>query len=122
MPRQVAIFIFTLFVVWLWREDAKFRPRFSKALWIPLIWLLILGSRPLSWWCWFYFGIGGGASDLDGNALDRLFYSGLIIVSIIIVSRRSFSWRSLLANNLGLVIFYGFLGATVLWAQYPFPT
>jgi exopolysaccharide production protein ExoQ len=123
MPRQVATLVFTLIIAWLWREDNKHRPKFSKALWIPLIWLLILGSRPLSWWSWFFFGIGSSeVSDLEGNSLDRFFWTALIVVSIIVVSRRSLSWGALVRNNVGLALFLGYLGLTILWAEYPFPT
>src|SRR6185312_13628665 len=89
MPRQLSILVFTCFIVWLWRKDGIHRPRFSRGLWIPTIWLLLLGSRPLSWWAWFFFGVGGGSSDLDGSWLDRTFYSTLMVLSLsILVQRR----------------------------------
>jgi len=123
MPRQLAILVFTVFTVWLWCEDKKSRPHLSKALWIPLIWLLLLGSRPLSWWSWFFFGIGSSSvSDLEGNALDRVFYSVLICCSLIIVASRGVSWRDVFSGNTGLVLFYAFLALTILWASYPAPT
>jgi exopolysaccharide production protein ExoQ len=123
MPQQLAILVFTLFTVWLWREDKKSRPHLSKALWIPLIWLLLLGSRPLSWWSGFFLGAGSsGTSDLEGNSLDRIFYSALICLSVIIVARRRVSWNSVFGDNVGLVLFYAFLALTILWAAYPEPT
>src|SRR5262245_37120662 len=123
MPRQLAILIFTVFAAWLWRQDAKSRPRHSKALWIPLIYLLILGSRPLSWWSWFFFGVGSaGISDLEGSPLDRAFYSVLICLSLIIVARRRVSWGEVFGGNTGLVLFYVFLAVTIFWAVYPLPT
>lgn len=123
MSRELAILVFTTFTVWLWREDNKSRPPLSKALWIPLIWLLLLASRPLSWWSWFFFGIGSpSVSDLDGNALDRVFYSALICLSLIIIIRRGVSWSDVFRGNTGLLLFYAFLGITILWAAYPFPT
>jgi hypothetical protein len=123
MPRQLAILVFTVFTVWLWRQDKKSRPHLSKALWVPLIWLLLLGSRPLSWWSWFFFGVGSSStSDLDGNGVDRIFYSLLICVSVIIISRRRVSWNSIFRGNTGLVLFYVFLGLTIFWAAYPVPT
>lgn len=123
MSRELAILVFTIFIAWLWREDTKSRPPFSKALWIPLIWLLLLASRPLSWWSWFFLGIGSpSVSDLDGNALDRAFYSALICLSLIVVTRRGVSWSEVFRGNPGLLLFYAFLGITILWATYPFPT
>jgi hypothetical protein len=123
MPRQLAILVFTLFTIWLWREDKKSRSHLSKALWIPLIWLLLLGSRSPSWWSWFFFGIGSAAtSDIEGNAFDATFYSALICLSLIIVVRRRVTWNEVFGGNKGLVLFYGFLALTTLWATYPMPT
>jgi len=123
MPRQLAILVYTLFTIWLWREDTKTRPHLSKALWIPLIWLLLLGSRQLSWWSWFFFGIGSSAtSDIEGNALDATFYSTLICLSLVIIARRRVSWSEVFGGNMGLVLFYAFLALTIVWAAYPFPT
>jgi len=91
MPRQLAILVFTLFVIWLWRGDAKSRPKMSKPLWIPFVWLLSLGSHPLSWWLAFFFGIGStGGSNLEGNPINRAFYAILILSAIVIVVRRWF--------------------------------
>src|ERR1051326_574946 len=123
MPRQLAILVYTLFAIWLWREDAKSRPHLSKALWIPLIWLLLLGSRQPSWWSWFFFGIGSSAaSDLEGNSVGAAFCTLLICLSLIIVARRRVSWSEVFGGNTGLVLFYAFLGLTIIWAAYPFPT
>jgi exopolysaccharide production protein ExoQ len=122
MPRQLAVLIFVLFIAWLWREDNKTRPTLSKALWIPLIWLLLLGSRPLSWWCWFFFNIGGSSSEMEGNSIDRIFYSVLILISLLIVKRRGVSWSDVFGGSLGFVLFYLFLAATILWSPFPIPT
>lgn len=123
MPRQLAVLIFTAVIVWMWRADSRFRPPFSKALWIPLIWLLILGSRPLSWWLWFYSGISiGGSSDLEGSPLDRLFYMVLIVVSAVIVSRRGITVAEVIRRNWAFSLFYGLLACSILWSDFPFPT
>lgn len=123
MPRQLAILIFSLFVVWLWRQDGRTRPQFSRALWIPFLWLLLLGSHPLSWWLWFFFGIGGGGdSNLEGNPVNALFYGALILSSIVVVLRRGVSFENVIQRNLGLALFFGYLALTTLWAEYPVPT
>lgn len=123
MPRQLAVLVFTLIVIWLWRQDAKSRPQFSRALWIPFVWFVILGSRPLSWWVWFLFGIGGGSgSSLESNPVNTLFYTGLIVSSVVIVVRRGVSFETVVQRNVGLAVFLGYLALTSLWAEYPWPT
>src|SRR5690348_7475573 len=115
MPPKLAILVFTIFTLWLWRKDSKSRSHVSKALWIPFIWLLLLGSRPLSWWAWFFLGIGSPSlPDLDGNALDRAFYSVLICLSLVVITRRGMSWSQVFRGNTGLLLFYAFLGISIL--------
>lgn len=120
MPRQIAILVFTVLIVWLWRQDGKFRPRPSRILWIPLLWFLVLGSRPVPWWSWFFFGVGGSSIDIEGNPINLFFDGGLIMVSVLAISRRGFLWGSIGRKNLGLVLFFGFLGLSILWSEFPF--
>src|SRR6185312_1541508 len=76
----------------------------------------------LSWWAWFFFGVGGGSSDLDGSWLDRTFYSTLMVLSLSILVQRRVSLAAVVRQNKGLVLFYGFLFVTIVWAAYPIPT
>ncbi|HEY6152321.1 MAG TPA: O-antigen ligase family protein [Candidatus Udaeobacter sp.] len=115
--RFLAILLCVPFIWWLWQRDVKARPGFSRTFWIPVFWMLILGSRPLSWW----LGItGSGSSDLEGNWFDRLLYLGLIFAAIYILSKRQISWGALIEQNKALVLFYAFLLATLIWAPFPF--
>ena len=117
MSRFLAVGLCVPFIWWLWNRDVKARPSFSGTFWIPVFWMLILGSRPLSWW----LGItGSGSSDLEGNWFDRLLYIGLIFVAICILSKRQISWGALIRDNKAVVLFYAFLLATVFWAPYSF--
>jgi exopolysaccharide production protein ExoQ len=117
MSRPIVALVLCLpFIWWLWRRDIQARPKFSRTFWIPVFWLLILGSRPLSWW----LGVGGSSDNLEGNWFDRLLYLGLIFVAIYILSNRRISWGTLIQQNKALLLFYCFLLATVLWAPYPF--
>lgn len=100
--------------LWLIRRDTVTRPGVSAAVWIPTLWLGVIASRPVSLW----LGLGG-ADTLEGSPADRLFFFGLIVVSLIVLSRRNVPWSSLLARNWPLVLFYGFLLVSVVWANSP---
>lgn len=115
MPRAVAVLVFTLIVLFMLKKDGAARQGFSFALWIPLIWLLILSSRPLSFW----LHVEATGSDLDGNPFDRVFYVVLIIWSFVLANRRGVSWSGLIQNNLGLFLFYLFLFVSCFWSDYP---
>lgn len=99
---------------WLIRRDVLTRFGLTRAIWIPTLWVGTLASRPLSMW----LGVGG-TDTLEGSPVDRLFFFGLIFASFIVVSRRALAWGPLLARNWALVLFYGILLVTVVWANSP---
>jgi O-antigen ligase len=117
MNRFLAIFLCLPFIWWLWRRDVGARPKFSGAFWIPVFWMFILGSRPLSWW----LGItSAGSTNMEGNWFDRSLYLVLIFIAIYILCQRQVPWGDLLGQNKALVLFYAFLLLTILWAPFPF--
>ena len=82
-----------------------------------MFYMLIQGSRPLSWW----LGVGGSSGgNLEGNWFDRLLYLGLIVAAIHILSKRKVSWGTFVQKNKALLLLYLFLLVTVLWAPFPF--
>lgn len=118
MSRSLATLLSLAFIGWLWYRDSRNRPNLSKALWIPTLVLLVLSSRPLSFWC----GFSGGSGSLEGNGFDRNIILVEILVCAYILSKRGVRWGEVIRNNRGLFLFYGFLLATVIWAEYPFVT
>jgi exopolysaccharide production protein ExoQ len=120
MKPALALLLCCPLIIWLWKRDQQGRLPSSKALWVPLFWLLVLGSRPVSWW----LGIGGSTQvtdpDLEGNVFDRILYLAQIFLAICIVGRRNIDWMAIVRQNKALVLFFLFLLATVLWAEYPF--
>jgi exopolysaccharide production protein ExoQ len=116
MKAQLSILICLAFIIWLWRRDLQARSSFSKALWIPTLWLLVLGSRPLSFW----LGVRGSGSLLEGNAFDATLYAIQIFASVYVLTRRGIQWNCILQRNRAVVLFYIFLLASVLWAPYSF--
>jgi O-antigen ligase len=116
MPPQLALILTLAFILWLMVRDMKARDSVSPALWIPLLWLLIIGSRPLS--AWFGLQITGD-SQLDGSPFDRLCFLVLIISGLLVLVRRHVRWSNLIAKNKWLFIFFVYLGFSVLWSDYP---
>lgn len=112
--RQLALLACFALIWWLVGRDRAQRPGLSGAIWIPTLWVGVLASRPISAWIGF-----GGDDTLEGSPMDRLFFFGLIFASIVVLSRRRVIWGPLLARNWPIVLFYGFLLVTVLWANSP---
>jgi exopolysaccharide production protein ExoQ len=94
------------------------RPGLSGALWLPIIFVLIVGSRPLSMWLSGFVDASGNLS--DGTPIDRNFYLVVILVGFYILSRRGFPWSQFIASNKALFFFYGYLLVSILWADSPF--
>lgn len=101
---------------WLIKRDVARREGLSSAIWIPTIWVAIIGSRPVSMWV----GFGGGGSTMDGSPLDGLIFFVLIVSAYIVLSRRGLSWSVVIAENWPIFLFYGFLLVSVLWANSSF--
>jgi len=96
--------------------------RNSKALWLPVIWLWIAGSRPISAW----FGMEGGsegalASTLDGSPTDAAIYAALMVVGIIVVFCRRDKTVPLLKANIPVFIYFLYCMISVTWSPIPEP-
>lgn len=100
--------------LWAIRRDTSSRPGISGALWIPTLWLAILASRPFSLW----FDLGGAAT-LEGSPLDRAVFFALMAAAVITLARRPVPWGAVARHNWPLLLFYGYLLLSVLWAHAP---
>lgn len=109
----VILGVFALGVIWFIRRDSARREGVSAATWLPTLWVGILASRPVSLW----LGTGGGVDTLEGSPLDRAFYFGMIVTSLAVLAYRRMAWMPFLARNWPIVLFYGYLLVTVLWAN-----
>ena len=103
------------FTAWLLRKDVIIRGRMSSALWVPLIWLLIYSSRPVSEWLG-----SGSASETDGTPIDVAIQLGLIAAAFFVLKRRRFPWTTLPSLNLAFFALFLYFAISIAWAPYPF--
>jgi O-antigen ligase len=122
MPPQVATLVFALGVIGFFLLDQDKSVQTSKGLWIPVIWVLIAGSRPVSNW------LGAGPASqgmtnadqyLDGNPLDRFVFSGLLLAGLIILMRRKGQVGKILQRNPVIVLFFTYCLISCVWSDYP---
>lgn len=118
MPPIVAFGLFVAGVAWLFAMERKWRWQVSAALWIPLFWLVIIGSRPISSW----FGLGGstGVDYLEGSPFDRLFFLSLIVMGGLVLMNRRVNWPEIFARNRWIFIYFLYLGISTTWSEEPF--
>jgi exopolysaccharide production protein ExoQ len=124
MAFKIAFLIFAIGVGFLFHLDRDKSIRTSKALWLPVIWLWIIGSRPASAWLWVWFGIGGGTgggldAQLDGSPVDAVIFLLLLLAAIGVLLRRKSKVRAYLKSSYPVLLYYGYCLASCLWSPFP---
>lgn len=116
MPSIVAICVFSLLSLGLFFLDRDRKIRTSGALWIPVIWLWIIGSRPVSEW----LGLSVPTDSPDqGNLFDRFVFSVLLAAALGVVIYRRRQVVGLLRTNWPIVLYFGYCALSILWSDYP---
>src|SRR6185295_15795045 len=119
MPSIVSLIICVIVVMVLLRIEHKRNSLASHALWLPTLWMLFCGSRPIG--AWFQdHSISSDANIEAGSPLDRLVLSILIIVALLILIRRKISWSSALRDNFWLILLFLYMGISVSLSEIPF--
>jgi O-antigen ligase len=118
MPPVLALSITLAFVFWLLRRDMASRPKLSAALWIPQIWLLVCGTRPVSFWFGGGLSVSSTADYLEGSPVDRLFAFALMGAALVVLLRRQLDWGSLISRNKALFAVFLYFGISTLWSDY----
>src|SRR5208283_4379819 len=119
MPSSVAALLCAAFSAWLIARDSKRSKSVSAALWIPVLWALIIASRPVSQW----FGVVGadtGDGYPEDSLLDKALFVFLIAAGMVVLTRRQTNWHRVYAANKWIFIFFAYLGISVVWADDPF--
>src|SRR5713101_5698507 len=120
MPPSLALLLWLILLLALLRFDPARRAGSSVALWIPVLWIFIVGSRLPSQW------LGSGASVVqaqaleEGNPVDRIILSLFILLALLTLISRGFNWSGFIRNNLTLILFLAFAFASFLWSDFPF--
>lgn len=122
MSPSLAALVWAVGIGGLFYLDRDKFEKASRALWLPVLWIWINGSRPVSVW------LGGGpgpdvaSSLLEGSPLDRMVYQALLVLGVFAIVGRSRRVRQLLNANWPIVAFFGFGLMSVTWSDYPYVT
>jgi exopolysaccharide production protein ExoQ len=119
MPPSLALLLWLIFLLALLSLDPANNSKTSFALWLPVIWMFIVGSRLPSQWLGGQ--IGQAAQSLEeGNPLDRAVYFAVIFLAIGILISRSFKLADFCARNRALIALISFALVSVVWSDFPF--
>lgn len=119
MPPQLALLGCGLFIFWLFVRDHR-QNKSSFALWLPLLWMLVLGSRPVTLWLSLGSQLDASVDYSEGTPADRAFFLGLIIAGLFVLAKRRIRLASFVSSNKWLSLFYLFWGASILWSPDSF--
>jgi exopolysaccharide production protein ExoQ len=116
----IATLICGLCIFWLFRlvRDPKERP--SKAIWIPVLWLFIAGSRPVSLWLDDAPTQTGADSYYNGSALEASVYQCLIIAGLIVLIRRKPQLVAALRSNWPIIAYFAYCLLSSYWSSFTY--
>ena len=122
MPPLIALTLCCIFVLWLYVRDSRQYPEVSVAIYIPLIWLLIFASRPISQWLGMGQVVESPQAYLEGSPFDRNIFTALIGVGLFTLLRREVNWSDLLGRNKWIFSFFLYCGMSIMWSDFPVVT
>jgi O-antigen ligase len=116
---KAATVIFAIWICTLFALNRDRQARTSPALWIPVFWLLIAGSRMLSNWLYLQPPDSGADAYLDGSPLDRNFLTALLVAGVIVLIRRGPKVAALLQANGAIALFFLYCALSIFWSDFP---
>jgi exopolysaccharide production protein ExoQ len=89
----------------------------SKALWLPVAWIWIVGSRPVS--AWLGVAPTSGNVQLEGSPVDAAVLGVLLAVAVGVLIRRRSPTRAFLSANWPILIYFLYCLVSIFWADFP---
>jgi O-antigen ligase len=118
MPPRVATVLFFVGIFFLFALNRKRDAHYSKALWIPVIWLLIAGSRNVGQWLDMSSPMDQDRY-LEGNPIDRVVLGSLMAIGLVIIFQRLKKAQAILTANFAVLLYFFYCGFSSLWSDYP---
>ncbi|MDX6460247.1 MAG: exopolysaccharide production protein ExoQ [Acidobacteriaceae bacterium] len=117
MNPLIATFICACGIAGLFYFDRDKRARTSRALWLPVIYFWIIGSRSVATW------LNVQSSDtnvqLQGSPVDAAIFGMLLIAAIGVLIYRKNKTGILLTANWPILIYFFYCLISVVWSYHP---
>jgi exopolysaccharide production protein ExoQ len=121
LPPRVALLLTLGFMGFLFRRDIREKPDVTGALWLPVVWLILICSRSVTQWLnIFGFPVGGATSVDEGSPLDACFYFVLLVAGFCVITKRQLSLSEIVENNGWFIAFLLYCLIAVFWSDFPF--
>jgi len=117
----LASFVYACGIAGLFYLDRDKSVRTSKALWLPVVYLLFLGSRPVSVWLGIQ-PLSGTDTQLEGSPIDGAFYQILLVGAICVLVYRGQRVITFLKRfPIPILLYFTFCLVSIIWSDYPGP-
>ena len=117
MGTPLALLICGLGIAGLFFLDRDKSAQNSRALWLPIIWLSIVGSRSVSMW----FGMSTGAllsGTLDGSPMDAAVYAVLLVIGVVVLIVRRRKTLVYLKGSGPIIAYFLYCLISVTWSPF----
>jgi exopolysaccharide production protein ExoQ len=118
MNPSLAALIYVCGIAGLFYLDRDKTVRTSKALWLPVIYFWIIGSRSVSEWIGMSPSSGTNVQ-LEGSPLDAAVFAVLLAAAIGVSICRKRKTLLLLATNWPILIYFLYCLISVTWSDHP---
>ena len=106
------------FIRYCFKRDSQQKPNVTKALWLPTLWMIIVGSRLPSQWLSLVGIRIGGQSIEEGNPIDAVFFSILVFAGLRVLSQRRVVLGEFFRSNPWLCGFIVYCFLSILWSDF----
>jgi exopolysaccharide production protein ExoQ len=121
LPPRLALLLTLALIVFLFRRDVREKPNVSGALWLPVLWLVLNCSRPVSEWLnIFGLRVSGAASVEEGSPVDAYFHLALAVAGFCVLIKRQLKLSEIVLDNGWLTVFFLYCFIAIAWSDFPF--
>ena len=119
MPPALALILCCLLIIYAFYLDFRRKPDVTHALWIPLLWMMIAGSRFVSQWIEIGSDSLSTSALEEGSPIDRIVFGALLISGGIVLLQRRVRTSELLRRNKWLLVWFIYCGISIGWSDFP---
>jgi exopolysaccharide production protein ExoQ len=118
--RSIATLVCIALIGYLIWCDRKRQESFSNALWVPVLWMFLAGSRYVTSWLNFQRSLTLVDTYNEGSPVDAFSFFLLIFIGIIILLKRKINWLLLLNQNKWILIYFVYCALSIGWSDAAF--
>jgi O-antigen ligase len=119
MGSSLALLVCSIGIAGLFYLDRDKSIHTSKALWLPITWLAIVGSRPVTLWLGIRSGYLSVQQQMDGSPVDRLVYEILLALGIVVLMKRRHRIGNFFWGNWPILLYFAYCLISLFWSDYP---